>query len=155
VYPTCTILIVPKDTPEHVKYIIDADDGTGTGVLPMILQNGSPLNMSITDTFTGAINITRDYPHSFVLLNESNHTIYFAKKAFVQEEAFDPLQDFWSIDPMQMVLFWPSNVYWASISVSQPRFWSAHEVPQNLQNFEHAASCAETMIRVLYLKNAP
>jgi hypothetical protein len=158
-YPNVTILHVPQDTPKHVKFLLDADNGYGTGLKPMILQNNSPLNMSINEIVIGARNVTGDYAHSFVLINEASHTVFFATRAYDEEDLTSEALSknvrptYWIIEPKDWILFWPANRYWASKSASEPRFWNASILPKKLQSLDHAASAAETMTNVLYNRN--
>jgi hypothetical protein len=154
-YPNATIMFVPKETPKHIRFLLDADDGSGTGLKPMILENNNPLNMSINEIVLGARNVTGDYAHSFVLINEASHTMYFSTRAYDAEDLnFEALRPvYWSIKPNEWILFWPANRYWASKNASEPRFWNASHLPKALRSLDHAASAAETMTHVLYNKN--
>jgi len=165
-YPTASVLVVPEDTPSWMKFLIDYDDYNTNqslnspvptyGLRPMIQNNNTLLNMEISTMFVkGAspknLNVTGDYPHSFVLVNLAKHPVYFAGAAFDIHFVPGPRENFWKINSNAWVLMWPAHLYHASMLDGVKRAWKCALIPQEFQNFNSAAAIAErTMV---YLRN--
>lgn len=120
-YPWATILEVPKDTPSNVKFLLDIGPN---GIRPSINANNS-----LFDGPNG-LNVTGDYAHSFVIINNALHDVYFNTVGH-NERPEGPIQ-YWTIRPNQRVLMWPANTYWHSINTGGPRHWNASLLASDL-----------------------
>ena len=133
VYPVATVVVVPKDTPKHVNFIVD------TGIVPMVLADGSLLNMGSnwqTETSGLGLDVTGNNASSFVVSNLSDHDIFFAKTQVLNSNS-----EYWIISPSSKVLFWQEGPYW---SVLPKRNWLAYSLPNVSDDI--AAHIAETMM---------
>jgi len=151
-YPVATILIVPKG-PESRRFIID-NNFRGYGLRPTIKEDGS--NYIVNKQGEG-LNITGDFPHSFVIKNEADHDILFAREAFDGEIADGTDIDYWTLKPGSITLMWPANRYWYSIQNGTKRYWNATQLPTQDSSIglEHAAYLAETMMFDVLANEAP
>ena len=134
-YPWATVLEIPANTPQNVKFLIDQGYNNG-GLRPSINANDSLF-------FPNGINITGDYPNSFVIINNASHELYFSKLALDNDED-EPLQ-YWSIRPNSKLLMWPANTYWQSINNNIKRYWNASVLPNDI-SVDFAAFLAETIM---------
>ena len=150
-YPVATVLEIPETTPKNVVFLLDAAGPYGLGLRPLIQQDNQSLDMTSLWDYVGqtrldplpSLNVTGDYPHTFVLVNKAGHSMYFGKQAFEVDEPMSA-NDYWKILPGAWVLLYPSQPYWASItSDGTKRYWNALTLPPNLQNHTDAAHIAE------------
>jgi hypothetical protein len=161
-YPVATVLDIPQDTPSHVQYILDSHTGNEsenvTGLKAMIQENNKPLDMGLTWSDPGAgpsgLNVTGDFAHSFVVVNQAKHTIFFAQRAVSATATRDRLV-YWKLAPNSWTLFWPADRFWRSIQESKERYWNAATLPESVQNGNASAYIAETIMYDVLAAQAP
>lgn len=140
-YPVATVLHVPADAPATAKFITDAD------IRPAINQDDSLFNFGSNK----GRNITGDFAHSFVLVNDAKHIVYFAKTAVGPNDR----PDYYAIEPGQWVLCWPAVRYWASVTSGAARPWNLTLLPTQAHVDDVAASLAETIMYDFLAPTAP
>lgn len=156
-YPAATVLVVPANTPKHVKFLVDQrfSDNAFIGLRPLILANNALLDMGPNWNSELALeaaqgrNLTGNFAHSFVLHNTSKHEVYFAKKHMTDTER---QSDWWACPAGSWTLFWPNDIYF-SLSSNAIK-WNAYRMPEATTN-DFAAYVAETMMFAYLAPQAP
>jgi len=149
-YPLATVVVVPKETPKTVKFILDIGSTTFNDMEQGIVPSVGPDNLPSP----GSLDVTGNYAGSFVLHNESDHDVYFGKKAFqdTSDSGYTKDAQYWLIQASKRVLLWPGTTYWFNSQPKANRYWNAAELPDYIDNDILAASIAET-IMFEYLPN--
>jgi hypothetical protein len=158
-YTVATVLVVPANTPDHVKFLVDErfSDNAFVGLKPLItatnelLDMGPNWNNGLVLSPPQGRNLTGNYAHSFVLHNTALHEVYFAKMQMTAASA-QARADWWACPPGSWTLFWPSDVYFSGILKTNS--WLAHQLPANTTN-DFAAYVAETMMYSFLAPKAP
>ena len=159
VYPCATVVVVGPQIPKEAKYIIDLRVAADpSGIVPMINSDNSVKNMSNTWTNVSGQghNVTGDFASSFVLINNSDHDVFFSKNSLEPSDITTtngPLITYWRIKKASRALLWPSTPYWHSINNSIGRSWNASTL--NLTNDNACAFIAETMMYNILAPLAP
>lgn len=154
-YPAATVIAVPKDTPGHVKFIVDAAAASNDGIKALILEDNVPLNMNVDQRilpYTG-LNVSGNFAHSFVLINQSDHDMFFFKDSVPLSDNGAVRGTYWRIRPNDWVLLWPSLKYWSNIDVSRP--WEAFRLPDTIKQPNLAAYIAEVTMYEYLMPKAP
>lgn len=135
-YPVATVIEIPSDTPTNVKFVLDG------GLLQDGLRPSIDSNGTLFDGPNG-LNVTGDWPNSFVIVNNAGHTVYFGKQA-LDLQPNGPIE-YWAIGPNQQVLMWPQNKYWYSINNAITRYWNASLLPAD-SSVDFCAYLAENIM---------
>jgi hypothetical protein len=135
-YPIKTVVVIPEKS--DIVFMIDQD------LRPLQINksgNAWTLNGKTIK------NVTGNYAHSFVIVNETDHTLFFGR------QAKEP-QSYIRIDPGQYVLLWPSTTYYPNAGPVAPTEWNAKILPDVYKQKELSASVAESiMYSVLRVSN--
>lgn len=129
-YPVATVVVIPADS--QIQFV--TDDGFD-GITPLLKSDGTALN--------NAINVTGNYAHPFVIINEKDEDVYFSVMSG------EGSSEYWTLKPSTRTLLWPDEPYWPNLD--GVRKWNASTVQSALHDtLEHSAWVAETMMhRVL------
>jgi hypothetical protein len=150
-YPAATVIAVPNDTPKHVKFIMDAAGADSDGIKALVLENGQPLNMSVDQRLglnNVGLNVSGNYAHAFVLVNQSDHDMFFVRSSIPLSDTGATAASYWRVPKDAWVLVWPSVTYWPN--VGSPRLWNAFRLGPLVQEPSKAAYIAEvTMFEYL------
>lgn len=136
-YPVATVLVIPNDAPKSTRYIID-NTFEGYGLRPTINADNSDWPQSPEGR---GRNVTGNFAHSFVIINESDHDVFFAKTAYVGAIPAGTYLDYWRLKPGSFSLMWPAETYWPNESNRQWNASGLEPVP-----LDFAAYLAESMM---------
>lgn len=153
-YPVATVLQVPSDTPSTVEYILESWDAPTGGIRPMINADDTPFAPS--ESSPTARNVTGDWAHSFVIVNNANHTIYVGSTTVSSAGSSEPLT-YYALAPGAKALFWPRDRFWASAGqsgVPVATHWMAAQLPDEAP-IELCAATAEYMMYNVLAPLAP
>lgn len=145
-YPAATVIGVPRDTPAHVKYLMDAEGPEGDGLRALMLQNGQPLNMNVDQRLglgSHGLNVTGDFAHAFVFVNQSDHDMFFLRDSVPLDGALAG-SVYYRLKPESWTLFWPAVRYWTNAGSS--RRWWASSLEPALHDTYKASYIAEVMM---------
>ncbi len=148
-YPFATVVIVPKG-PKDRRFIID-NSYIGYGLVPSVNENNT---LAFVNQKGEGLDVTGDFPHSFVIKNEADHDILFAREAFDGPIPAGLYIEYWTLKPGSMTLMWPAQRYWSSKLSGIKRFWNASALPSTTDN-DFAAYLAETMMYDFLAPQAP
>lgn len=150
-YPAATVIAVPRETPKHVKFILDAataaSAGESDGIKALIQENNEPLNMEFDQRLgvgLRGLNVTGNFGHSFVLINNADHDMFFVRDSVPVSSNNESPSTYWRIRPGAWVLLWPAVEYWQNVDVR--RRWQAYPLPLAVHDVPKAAYIAETLM---------
>jgi hypothetical protein len=145
-YPVATVVRIPGNATG--KFILDSKYLT-YGILPTIDEQDNFFPLSPAGN---GRNVTGNFAHSFVIINESGNDVHFSKTAFDDAIKEKTVINYWLLKPGSFTLMWPGQKYYNN-HLSE-RTWNASMLPKPLSH-DFCAYLAENMMFNYLAPQAP